>query len=77
MAVTFGTFLSGDLVLVKILGLGLALAILLDATIVRILLVPSLMRILGKWNWWAPKFLEERWTSKYVPRDENSKQGAD
>ena len=38
----------------KELGLGTALAVLIDATIVRALLVPSLMEMLGRWNWWAP-----------------------
>ena len=38
-----------------IAGLGSALAVLIDATIVRALLVPSLMELLGKWNWWAPR----------------------
>ena len=38
-------------------GLGLALAILIDATLVRALVVPSTMRLMGKWNWWAPAFL--------------------
>ena len=37
------------------LGLGLALAVLLDATVVRMLLVPSLMAVLGRWNWWLPE----------------------
>lgn len=77
MGVTFGTFLTGNLLVVKIVGLGLALAILLDATIVRILLVPALMRILGKWNWWAPKFLDRLWMKEAASRDENSKQDAD
>jgi RND superfamily putative drug exporter len=39
----------------KLLGFGIAFAILLDATVVRGLLVPALMRIAGQWNWWAPK----------------------
>jgi RND superfamily putative drug exporter len=58
MAVTFGTFVIANLVDVKIVGLGLALAILLDATIIRLFVVPALMRLLGKWNWWAPSFLK-------------------
>jgi RND superfamily putative drug exporter len=56
MAVTFGTFLTARLVHVQIVGLGLALAILLDATIIRLFVVPALMRLLGKWNWWIPSF---------------------
>ena len=42
------------MIFIKQLGLGTALAVLIDATIVRALLVPSLMEMLGKWNWWAP-----------------------
>jgi RND superfamily putative drug exporter len=42
-------------VFIKELGLGTALAVLIDATIVRALLVPSLMELLGSWNWWAPR----------------------
>jgi uncharacterized membrane protein YdfJ with MMPL/SSD domain len=47
-------FLSSQIVITKELGLGTATAVLLDASIVRALLVPSLMRLLGRWNWWAP-----------------------
>ena len=39
------------------LGIGLAVAILIDATLVRSLLLPSLMKLLGEWNWWMPSFL--------------------
>ncbi|MGH2461284.1 MAG: MMPL family transporter [Chloroflexota bacterium] len=47
-------FVSADIVLIKALGLGAAIAIFLDATVVRGLLVPALMQLLGDWNWWAP-----------------------
>jgi RND superfamily putative drug exporter len=53
-AVAVGAFATSDIVYIKELGLGIALAVLIDATIVRGLLVPSLMSILGSWNWWAP-----------------------
>jgi uncharacterized membrane protein YdfJ with MMPL/SSD domain len=53
-AVAFGAFLTSQIVITKELGLGTAAAVLLDATIVRALLVPALMRLLGRWNWWAP-----------------------
>lgn len=55
------SFTLGDLVFVKSMGLGLALAIALDATIVRALLVPATMRLLGRWNWWAPEPLRRLW----------------
>jgi putative drug exporter of the RND superfamily len=54
-AVAIGAFATSQLVFIKELGLGVALAVLIDATIVRALLVPSLMELLGAWNWWAPK----------------------
>jgi RND superfamily putative drug exporter len=47
-------FETADMILVKALGLGMALAVLIDATLVRGLLVPAAMRLLGKWNWWLP-----------------------
>lgn len=53
-AVAIGAFVTSKLVFIKELGLGTALAVLIDASIVRGLLVPSLMQLLGKWNWWAP-----------------------
>jgi len=54
-AVAIGAFVTSEMVFIKQLGLGTALAVLIDATIVRALLVPSLMEMLGRWNWWAPK----------------------
>jgi RND superfamily putative drug exporter len=61
MVAVFGAFVLGDIVLSKIVGMGIALAVLLDATIIRLILAPALMRILGKWNWWAPSFLRRFW----------------
>jgi uncharacterized membrane protein YdfJ with MMPL/SSD domain len=57
-AVAIGAFVTSEMIFIKQLGLGTALAVLIDATIVRALLVPSLMELLGKWNWWAPKPLQ-------------------
>ncbi len=51
------SFVSADVILVKALGFGIALAVFLDATIVRALLVPATMRLMGHWNWWRPSFL--------------------
>ena len=53
-AVAIGAFATSRVLLIKELGVGTALAVLIDATIIRALLVPSLMALLGKWNWWAP-----------------------
>ena len=55
LAIVFATFVSAGVTSIKMLGLGVAFAILLDATVVRGLLVPAFMRIAGKWNWWAPR----------------------
>jgi RND superfamily putative drug exporter len=54
MVAAFSGFLAGRIVGLQEFGLGLAVAIFLDATIVRALLVPSLMAILGRYNWWLP-----------------------
>ena len=59
LAVTFGAFASSGVSIMKMLGLGIAFAILLDATVVRGLLVPAIMRLLGSANWWAPKWLKK------------------
>lgn len=53
--VAIGAFATSQIIFVKELGIGTALAVAIDATIVRALLVPSLMKLMGKWNWWAPK----------------------
>jgi uncharacterized membrane protein YdfJ with MMPL/SSD domain len=53
-AVAIGAFTTSKLIFIKELGLGAALAVLIDASVIRALLVPSLMELLGKWNWWAP-----------------------
>ena len=58
LSVVFAAFILSGVTSIKILGLGVAFAILLDATIVRALLVPALMRMLGRANWWAPKALK-------------------
>jgi len=56
--VAIGALASSDLFLTKQLGLGAALAVAVDASIIRALLVPSLMALMGKWNWWAPRWLK-------------------
>jgi RND superfamily putative drug exporter len=55
--VVIGAFAAGDLVYVKELGVGMGTALLLDVTLVRALLVPATMQLLGRWNWWAPRWL--------------------
>jgi RND superfamily putative drug exporter len=58
MVVVFGSFLLEDNRIVKLFGTGLALAVFLDATLVRMLLVPATMELLGSRNWWFPKWLD-------------------
>lgn len=58
MVAVFWGFAAGDLVPLQEMGFGLGIAILLDATIVRIVLVPASMKLLGKWNWYLPSWLE-------------------
>ena len=54
MLVVFGVFFFSDVVLIKTLGVGLAVAVLLDASLVRLTLVPAVMTLAGRWNWWLP-----------------------
>ncbi len=54
LAVVFGSFIAASVTSIKMIGLGVTVAILLDATVVRVLLVPAFMRIAGGANWWAP-----------------------
>ena len=54
VVVVASSFAFADIVLIKALGIGVAVAVALDATVVRALLVPATMRLLGKWNWWMP-----------------------
>ncbi len=60
MVVVFGAFLLEDNRIVKLFGTGLALAVFLDATLVRMLLVPATMELLGSKNWWIPGWLDRR-----------------
>jgi RND superfamily putative drug exporter len=64
LAVVFATFMISGVTSIKMLGFGVALAVLLDATLVRALLVPALMRLFGERNWWAPKWMQ-RFTLKH------------
>ena len=57
MVVVFSSFALAEVVTIKSIGVGMAIAVFVDATIVRVLLVPATMRLLGEWNWWAPGIL--------------------
>jgi len=58
MVVVFASFMLEDIREIKLFGLGLALAVLLDATLVRMVIVPATMELLGERNWWIPKWLD-------------------
>ena len=58
MVMVFGTFVLSDLRALKLIGLGLAVAVAIDASIVRIVLVPATMELLGNANWWLPRWLD-------------------
>lgn len=57
MVIVTAAFVTADIVFIKAFGLGAALAIAIDATLIRLVLVPSTMRLLGNWNWYLPKWL--------------------
>jgi RND superfamily putative drug exporter len=69
VVVVAGSFAFADIVLIKALGVGMAIAVALDATVVRALLVPATMRLLGRWNWWMPARLD-RFLSGRLPASE-------
>jgi putative drug exporter of the RND superfamily len=60
MTVVFLSFVANPSPFVKMMGLGLATAIVLDATVVRMVVVPATMSLLGQWNWWLPSWLDRR-----------------
>ena len=62
MVCVFGSFVLGDLRDLKLFGFGLAFAVFIDATVVRLVLVPSAMELMGNANWWAPS-----WLVRYLP----------
>ncbi len=64
LAVAIGAFVTSEVLFIKQIGIGTAAGVLIDALIVRALLVPSLMAMLGKWNWWSPRPL--RWLHERI-----------
>ena len=54
IVIVFGGFVAGDILIIKEMGVALVAAVAIDATLVRMLLVPATMTVLGRWNWWAP-----------------------
>ncbi|WP_339094493.1 MMPL family transporter [Deinococcus sp. VB142] len=60
MFIVFTAFIFGRVVATKSVGLGLAVAVVLDATLVRLVLVPAFLKLAGRWNWWLPAWLDKR-----------------
>jgi putative drug exporter of the RND superfamily len=58
MIIVTAAFTLTSIIFMKALGLGIALAVLIDATLIRIILVPATMHLMGKWNWWSPRLLK-------------------
>jgi RND superfamily putative drug exporter len=58
MVAVFSAFALAQIVLIQAVGFGMALAVTLDATLVRVLIVPAAMGLMGRWNWWSPVLLE-------------------
>ena len=75
MVSVFAAFALAEVITIKSIGVGMAIAVAIDATIVRVLLVPATMRLMGKWNWWAPGFLgrfADRLGFSHVEDDEDT-----
>ncbi len=70
MVAVFGLFASLSLIMMQQMGFGLAIAVLIDATVIRAVLVPSTMKILGEWNWYLPRWLE--WLPTLAPEGDGS-----
>jgi RND superfamily putative drug exporter len=67
--VVVAAFATSGIIFIQMIGVGLALAVIIDATIVRALLVPATMRVLGRWNWWAPAPMVRFWERYGVRED--------
>jgi RND superfamily putative drug exporter len=55
MSISFAALIAAQVQVMRLFGLGLTVAVMVDATLVRVVLVPAFMQLLGRWNWWAPK----------------------
>jgi RND superfamily putative drug exporter len=57
MSISFAALIAAEMSFMRMFGLGLTLAVLADATLVRMVSMPAFMHVMGEWNWWAPKWL--------------------
>jgi uncharacterized membrane protein YdfJ with MMPL/SSD domain len=74
LVVVVGAFSASGITFIKLLGVGMIIALVVDATIIRVLLVPATMRLLGPANWWAPRPLR-RFYARYGIREEPGQPG--
>jgi trehalose monomycolate/heme transporter len=72
LIVVVAGFATGGVTVIKTIGVGMIVAIIVDATLVRALLVPATMRLLGRWNWWAPGWLGRFYTRYGIHRSPSS-----
>jgi uncharacterized membrane protein YdfJ with MMPL/SSD domain len=71
LSIVVGGFLTSGITFMKMMGVGLVITVLVDATIVRGLLVPATMRLMGKWAWWAPAPLARWWARHGLSEDDD------
>jgi RND superfamily putative drug exporter len=76
LIIVVGAFSASGITFIKLLGVGMIVALLVDATIIRVLLVPATMRLLGRANWWAPRPLR-RLYARYGIREETKAERAE
>ncbi|MBV9821070.1 MAG: MMPL family transporter [Actinobacteria bacterium] len=76
LCVVVGAFATSSITFIKMIGVGIVVALLVDATLVRLLLVPATMRLLGRFNWWAPPFLRAAY-ARFGFSEDNSADGSD
>jgi RND superfamily putative drug exporter len=72
MIVVFAAIVPSDQVFIKVFGVGMVAAILVDATIIRMLLVPAVMHLLGRSNWWLPRVMERRLPQLHIEGPPNN-----
>jgi uncharacterized membrane protein YdfJ with MMPL/SSD domain len=75
LAVAIGAFMTSSVIFIKQIGVGTAVGVLVDAFVVRALLVPSLMALLGRWNWWSPGPLRRLWERVGIREERGSRPG--
>ncbi len=72
MSISFAALIAAQVSFMRMFGVGLTLAVLVDATLVRMLLVPAFMHVLGRWNWWAPEAAGEAARTDRLQRDRST-----